>query len=799
MVQTISNAMMDMTLSLKLVVENYRHRLEEESSNFKKLYLSSLLRFADQNEELVNGFHPDELEYHKEAISVLLSELFPRALTLNEIKAATVPFTDILFNKTERFNNILQDAGEDFRLELMDQRFFDTFRMACGVILNRLYDRQIDFSSPIFCNIPDKNGMNRTYRVTYNADFVRVNLNEGYKKLSVKKINELLRNPDDEDLWKNTFAKGAYSFEGFGILSLTDVTMDRAISDLKTILLGNTDGEFSKTLDIQRIFRNMFNLDFLRVGFTAFDSYDGNFESMFHESADSFILGESVEKRCDDVLCHHSYSTLIEEKKPLVITDVENYAKQLNNKHLTNQLANQKAKSAILYPIVDHNTLIGVLEVISRQKFALNSFNVRKIDSVAQYITAALIRTEQEYQNRVKALIQTECTSIHSSVQWKFAREARRILKIRTRTGRFEPFKDIRFPDVHPLYGQIDIVGSSDARNESIKQDLVDQLSYVCEIFASAKAIEPLPIYDQISYRVFEYQKELADGQINADSEREIIKLLTEEINPVVKHLENLSSELKEMVQHYKQKIDPTSGVIYSSRTIYDDTVQEINESLSNFIDRKQLEAQEICPHYFERFKTDGVEHNIYVGASIAPKVDFNVVYLYNLRLWQLKTMIEMENKFYSLQKDRKNLIQAASMILVFDNTLSIRYRIDEKRFDVDGTYNARYEVIKKRIDKAHIKGTDERVTQKGKIAIVYTNKETEREYQRYISFLQHNKMISNEVESLELEDVQGVIGLKALRVKVLYHITDHHEDYDGDAITYDTMIDQLNIPELNQ
>jgi hypothetical protein len=27
---------------------------------------------------------------------------------------------------------------------------------------------------------------------------------------------------------------------------------------------------------------------------------------------------------------------------------------------------------------------------------------------------------------------------------------------------------------------------------------------------------------------------------------------------------------------------------------------------------------------------------------------------------------------------------------------------MDEKRFDVDGTYNARYEVVKKRIDKAN-------------------------------------------------------------------------------------------------
>ena len=59
---------------------------------------------------------------------------------------------------------------------------------------------------------------------------------------------------------------------------------------------------------------------------------------------------------------------------------------------------------------------------------------------------------------------------------------------------------------------------------------------------------------------------------------------------------------------------------------------------------------------------------------------------------------------------------------------------MDEKKFDVDGTYNARYEIIKKRIDKALVKGTDERITQKGKIAIIYSQDADAEEYTRYIN-----------------------------------------------------------------
>jgi ribosomal protein L10 len=83
----------------------------------------------------------------------------------------------------------------------------------------------------------------------------------------------------------------------------------------------------------------------------------------------------------------------------------------------------------------------------------------------------------------------------------------------------------------------------------------------------------------------------------------------------------------------------------------------------------------------------------------------------------------------------------------------------------MDGAYNIRYEVIKKRIDKALIKGTDERKTRQGRIAIVYSKEEEETEYKLYLEFLRKAGIIGNKIEKLDVEDLQGVSGLKALRV----------------------------------
>ena len=189
-------------------------------------------------------------------------------------------------------------------------------------------------------------------------------------------------------------------------------------------------------------------------------------------------------------------------------------------------------------------------------------------------------------------------------------------------------------------------------------------------------------------------------------------------------HFGALSPELAEAIANYDEQLDPVLKLVYKHRKFYDDTITLINKKMSELLDKKQHNAQAMYPHYFERFKTDGVEHNMYIGESITKKNNFNKIYLYNLRLWQLQVMCEMENSYYNLKESLPLDLDVASMILVFNSALSVRFRMDEKRFDVDGTYNARYEVVKKRVDKAYIKGTKERITQKGKLTIIYSQKE---------------------------------------------------------------------------
>jgi hypothetical protein len=485
-------------------------------------------------------------------------------------------------------------------------------------------------------------------------------------------------------------------------------------------------------------------------------------------------------------MCSESYQTLLKDKKFYTVSDIDKFFKLSKGKvPQYKTLEGQGIKSAILAPIANEEGLMGVLEIVSDQPKVLNSINANKLVDVMPFIISAVERSKNDEANLIEAIIQKECTSIHPSVHWRFEKEAKNFIKDQL-NGKEPSFNKIAFENIYPLYGQIDIKGSSEARNSATQQDLILQLNAVKSILKAAFQFEELPIYEQYIYQIDGFLKGL-ESHFQVDSEHQISGFIKDDIEPIFKLLYK-RDELKLQIDGYFKQIDELVNVFYYHRKHYDDTIALINKEMASLLDQKQVEAQLMYPHYFERFKTDGVEHNMYIGESITKDDSFNPIYLYNLRLWQLQVMCEMENAYYQMQSNFPVALEVASMILVFNQPLSISFRMDEKQFDVDGTYNARYEIVKKRVDKAYIKGTTERVTQKGKISIVYSQKEDEREYLRYIKFLQSKSYLDDDIEILELQDLQAVTGLKAIRVSVLYH-----KDKDDKAFyTYNDLMKEI-------
>ncbi len=776
-------------VSFNKLLKHYE-ALAENDDEFIAAKARRVLKTADAFPVLREGFSDiSVLKEREKEIGIILQDSFSPVLSKNEIKTASVPFHNLIFNSSDRFKSIIQEAGDDFELKIKNMPEDDKYIIACTIVLAFCYGFDMNFKRPFYYEIPDAKGIMQFYKILYNADFTEIVPTENAPKITQSDFDELLDNFENIELWKEKFPKDSYTFKGFVISNIFNVTDDQSISNIKTALIGEEKRQDKGFMDdFHEIFRSLLGLKNIKVGFSIYNEGEDRFERVYGAEMNSFLLHDLESNSCSGTLCSMSYKTLLKDKSFYSISDVDKYYELSKGKAPQYKtLKEQNIKSAILAPIANEKGLMGILEIVSEEPKVLNSINANKLNDVMPFIVSAVERSKKEEENLIEAIIQTECTSIHPSVHWKFEKEAKNFIKDQL-NGKEPSFNKIAFENIYPLYGQIDIKGSSEARNSATREDLTIQLNSIKSIVESAFQIENLPIYEQFLYQINNYLEGL-EAHFQVDSEQQISAFIKHDIDPVLQHLQSIDS-LKGQLDSYFNSIDDKVEVLYHHRRNYDDTIALINKEMAALLDKKQVEAQAMYPHYFERFKTDGVEHNMYIGESITKDDSFNPIYLYNLRLWQLQVMVEMENTFYLMQSDFPVKLDVASMILVFNQPLSISFRMDEKQFDVDGTYNARYEIVKKRVDKAYIKGTTERVTQKGKISIVYSQKQDEIEYMRYIKFLQSKKYLDDDMEIVELQDLQAVTGLKAIRVSVLYH----KENNDKEFYTYDDLMKEINI-----
>lgn len=754
----------EIQISFHKLIENLE-MIANSDVDYRVSYAKGLLAQVATVPELRTGITDvAQIEQHKTLIRYLLSDLFPTALTKNEIKAITIPFHNITFNYTERFQHILNNAGPDFDMVIRDFDDDTFYIMSCCLILSVYYQYRLDFSKPFFYDIPDESGILKHYRILYNGDFIEVLPTPQSVAISAQDIDLLIDNFHNIELWKQKFPPQSWILRGFGIMSLYDATTESAVSNLKTTLLIKPDDSLGGTGNFREVFRSIFKIPDLEIGFTALNPEENRFVAApFDKKIPSYILAEIDQCECDEMACDEYFADWIKQRRYLSISDLDQFARDTGQVEFAQMLRRQNVGSAIFAPVVKNDQLFGVVEVVSARPKVLNSINANKLDIVMPYITDTIDRYYSDIQNQVDAMIQNEYTTIHSSVYWKFREEAMAHINQTRETA----FHEIVFPDVYPLYGQIDVKGSSELRNATTKEDIVLQVQLLIEIFESMFASQKLPIFEQ---KIFELRDltQTIEERLKADSEQLVMGYIKADVNPILRQYKAGDAGVDKLIASYFERLDPTSGTIYDARRKFDNSLSVINKKMSALLDKKQVEAQAQYPHYYERFKTDGVEHNLYIGKSITNQAEFDLLYLYNLRLWQLQAMCEMENQYHAIKQTLPYPMEVASLLLVFNHPITIRFRMDEKRFDVDGSYNARYEVVKKRIDKAFIKGSSERITQADKITIVYTQQAELHEYSRYIAFLQHKGKLG-EVEYFDIEDLQGVSGLKGIRVKVLF------------------------------
>ncbi|MFC5048818.1 hypothetical protein [Aquimarina hainanensis] len=317
---------LDIWISFTKFFEAYRENVTSENELLRDR-AKRIVAIADQYPELESGIQSEErIQELMPEINMILEDSFSEILQKNEIKLATIPFKNIVLKCTRRYENIIKAAGKDFEptIENLDEDYY--YIMGCSIILTSYYGYNIDFKRPFISSIPDMSGILRHYKILYNADFIKITKKEGTRDITNEDVAELLDNFGDIDLWKEKFAPNSWIFQGVIIANMFDVTMDVSLSNFKAKLLKyDKEEEQNETFleDFQKIFKAIFNLPDIKIGFSDYNEEEQVFETVPFKNVQSYLLHDKKMDCCEAMVCRESYDHLFKESTYFAISDVE--------------------------------------------------------------------------------------------------------------------------------------------------------------------------------------------------------------------------------------------------------------------------------------------------------------------------------------------------------------------------------------------------------------------------------------------------------------------------------------------
>ena len=763
----VEESLFNSRLSFHPLVKALKKNIDEGNPGMKKLY-GNVVKEFESYPKLMNAItNLDLLTSHTELIEELLSAVFPPT-TANFMYGVAIPFTQQAVYASPRFKSMLKPGTNEINVpEGLVTNNLDQQRMqfAYGLILKKyLGVNSPESSRSIHPYQNEETGLIRFLELRIDARFIDVRPVDEMPKLPESILNKHTNSIMSIAELMEQIPLDKFIFEGISVIRVNDMTEQEVITQIKNRLLDiNAFSDASIYTELEKYVQTLIGLKDLAIGITPFFKINGHYVYSDLHNNNSILFKHFHSTSDKDEISDYCKLLFRENEQPVLFETLKEQS--LNSVQFLQYYHLENARSLIICPLKTEEGLLGMLEITSKIAGQLKPAHIAKIEAVIPLFTLGLGKSLEQLNSHVDTIIKKKFTAVQPAVEWKFT-EASLTYIVNQHLKKDTKIERITFNDVHPLYGAIDIRNSSIQRSQAIQLDIIEQLELAQKVIIKAQANIPFPLLQEVEFKIDKFIISASDV-LQSSEELNIQEFLQGQVVALFNHLHSTEPSVKKEVEHYFASLDPQIGMLYHHRKNYEDSVSRINDTLARFIDKEQAAAQKVYPHYFERYVTDGLEFNIYMGQSISPRKKFDEIYLRNLKMWELTVLTKAARLTNTLEKELSLPLRTTQLILSHGQTLSILFRTEERKFDVDGAYNIRYEIVKKRIDKAHIKSTNERLTQPGKIAIVYSQSKDAAEYTEYIEFLQNKKLLKPGIEHHDLEEMQGVVGMKALRVEV--------------------------------
>lgn len=755
------------SLSFRPLVEYLKDRLKTEKS-VKSEFYRFLLEKIEKDQVLLNSISAEELSKYKDTLELIFTILTPLMGDEDDLFwALSTPIPDQIFFSTNAFYKFFKDhdpknkVGKDS--EPVEKK---QLKFIYNIILSRFYNFTYVLKNEIiYGHVNEESKLTQYYNIQTDTKFVDIKHKGDLPKLNFEALGQHFQDDNELEYLMSHLPLENFCFEGFSIISITDVTLQNSIDGIRDALVNHNYQTEAYTHVIQALKSLSGNGD-LEFGLMPFLTVNNKLVFDNQEFSQSMLINSAKAANLEEEVFYSLVDKYKENPKAIFVSAIND--DQISKDPFLRVLKAAGVCSYSVLPVYYNNQLAGVLEVYSNHEVLVDDKLLSRLRPAMPLIGQLFQYSIEEFDAKMDEVLMDKFTALQPSVQWKFNEAVWHFLQSKNSNSKVKEIETVTFKHMYPLFGAIDIRNSTTERNKALKDDLNVLLNHLINALKAIKKTVKLDLIDKLLFNCKDWIKQIGSFA-SSNEENQLREFLELEVYPFLSIIKTNHPETAEIVDEYFTVIVPETGAAYANRRQLEISMQLINTEVSQYLEKSQANLQASYPCYFAKFRTDGVEYDIYIGQEIAPDKPFDLLYLKNIRLWQLTSMVDIARLSKGLIGEMPRQLETTQLIFIHSNAIDISFRNDERRFDVEGAYNIRYEVVKKRIDKVLVKGTSERLTQPHKIAMVYFNQDEAKEYLEYIKYMQVQGYLTDEVELLDLDELQGVSGLRALRVGVKY------------------------------
>lgn len=743
----------------------------QSGSSIKIPYFKWIVKKFEKFPELSTNIPLEKLSEYEEILDLISTCLLPLASDENSLWALSAPMSPQIFYSTDGFHKLMEclehpvvlnpskeDADSESEKIMQELQY--------GMLLEKIYHLPYLKKTEWIRKFEDpETGLDKYFQVHIDTRFIDISpighlpdldcsgflpssvWGEGFKKI------------------KQMISLNRFKARGFSIITLTDVTAEQAVEQVGKLVIHNSEKDkrplfAAITHALQTVVGNR-DYEFGIVPFLSINDrpaliYENIPYSIILQACWNFELSKKEFSKL-----RNDYT----QNPRIIVWSVDEQETQLPEL-VGKAFRHAGISTYMMFPIFHNQQITGFFEVCTKMgRPMLSEGQMVRLKPVLPIMTQLIQDIIGRFNRGIENIIKEKFTSIQPAVQWKFTEAAWHYLRDHASDDANDPVENIIFKNLHPLYGAVDIKNSTILRNQALEKDYAVQLRMLSDT-VSALEYRSNPQLGRIWITSENWQKMIHEP-LTTQQEVRLNEFFNLDVQNELENLLHSEPEKAEILIPYFQSIDEENGIAFEHRRQLEVAIKKLNSTVNNFYENAAEELQKIFPCYFEKFRTDGVEYDIYVGQSISPHTAFLKTHLLEMKRWQLESMIKVVHLVQDLVLEMDFPLQTTQLLFVHPQTIDITFRKDERRFDVEGAYNIRYHIIKKRIDKVLILDSQERLTQPGKIALIYFDERDAMEYKEFIKEFQDKNILLNDLEELDLEALQGVDGLKALRVGV--------------------------------